>query len=145
MYIQICLLRPFFYTHVYTVPSPCIIIPPRNSRAEPRAVAQDLGEAPPHRIFKSLKFLLVVNIVMLSAAVVTPSRSASSGSSSLLSHFFLPATHPFFPSSSSHHRICTSHSYSREATPVREKSPDADGRRLCSETRQVIPPTIYVQ
>jgi len=55
----------------------------------PRVVVQGLGEATAWNIQVSLKFLLVVNIVMLSAAVVTPSLSAS-GSSARLSSLFPP-------------------------------------------------------
>jgi len=50
-------------------------------------VVQGLGEATAWNIQVSLKFLLVVNIVMLSAAVVTPSLSASGSSARLLSLF----------------------------------------------------------
>ena len=61
----------------HAVPSPCIIIQPRDCERDSHEWLCKAWARPPHRIFKSLKFLLVVNIVMLSAAVVTPSLSAS--------------------------------------------------------------------
>lgn len=142
------------------VPSLCIIIQPRNCERDSHEWLCKAWARPPHRIFKSLKFLLVVNIVMLSAAVVTPSLSASGLlfsflSSSLflnlsLSHSPFSSCLPFFlaffplvqnlrfalPFSSSARSRKPSRSQTRAGRRLRFGSPSYSPRDLCAIMRR---------